>query len=476
MSKTLEWLYSLEPKRQKRPPTPERKTFLVKYFTHPDRNDLRYFFHVLDVLDMYGEWNQASLNMAQYLVSKYYAIDTSIQVSGEKSAHFFVQLACSLHFPSFFHYITLLSKQKKCQKDEIDTYFNVALLLMLSNDYYKYSNYHLIQSAYLLFEKKEGSASLKKIFSDILLHSEGQLPTEMLLVCRKVQQNFITLTDQPLEEVKYIDFFCPERIYSFGQKDFPFLLNSSQLGVGSLGTVYQDKNGNAVKRCKWEYKSDVMSETSLLRFLDHPNLIQHHCVSIHSITLLRFHIEMPLFPFNLSDEFNDVYGKTHLIKPIIAQVLKALMYLHERSILHRDVKLGNILFDEKYHAVLCDFSLAKFSPIEEKAERLVQTYEYRAPEVYTNKILTNKIDIWSVGSVLMHLYPSARFIQHLKRINSIDEKEWGMMILEKEDWWEPLVEIQDILLKDLIRQMIKRNPAERYSAQECLQHEYFSKN
>lgn len=474
MSKTLEWLYSLEPKRQKRPPTPERKIFLLKYIVTTDRNNLCSFFHVLDVLDMYGVWNQESLNMAQYLVAQYYFIDNGMKVSEEKSAHFFVKLACSLHFPSFFYYITLLSKQKKCHKDEIDTYFNVALLLMLSNDYYKYSNYQLIQSVFLLFEKKEGPVSLKKIFSDILLQAEGQLPTEMLILCRKVQQNFMTLTEQPLEEVKYIDLVCPRRIYSFDQKDFPFSLNSLRLGAGVLGTVYQDKNGNAVKRCKWEYKSDVMSETSLVRFLDHPNLIQHYCVSVHDMVHLRFHIEMPRFPFNLNDKFNEIRGNSKIIKPIIVQVLKALVYLHERSILHRDVKLSNILFDEKYHAVLCDFSLAKFSPIQEKAERLVQTYEYRAPEVYTNKISTDKMDIWSVGSVLIHLYSSARFIQHLKGINSIGEREWGIMI-RKEDWWEPLVEIQDLLLKDLIRQMVKQDPSQRYSAHECLQHEYFYK-
>ena len=46
-------------------------------------------------------------------------------------------------------------------------------------------------------------------------------------------------------------------------------------------------------------------------------------------------------------------------KPIIAQIIVALEYLHSRNISHRDLKPGNILFDENFDVKLCDFGEAK---------------------------------------------------------------------------------------------------------------------
>jgi serine/threonine protein kinase len=75
-------------------------------------------------------------------------------------------------------------------------------------------------------------------------------------------------------------------------------------------------------------------------------------------------------------------------------VLEGLQYLHEREIVHRDIKLENILCDDKNNARIIDFSLSQAGKSE--MHRLVGTFNCMAPEVYRGKY-GPKIDLWSVG-------------------------------------------------------------------------------
>ena len=85
-------------------------------------------------------------------------------------------------------------------------------------------------------------------------------------------------------------------------------------------------------------------------------------------------------------------------KPIYLRgVLQGLEYLHSRNIVHRDVKLANVLLDDKHRTKLCDFGVAACT---EEGERwtLCGTPNYVAPEIVNGDASHDTaVDLWSVG-------------------------------------------------------------------------------
>ena len=94
------------------------------------------------------------------------------------------------------------------------------------------------------------------------------------------------------------------------------------------------------------------------------------------------------------------------IKHYCFELLLAIEYLHKRNIIHRDIKLSNVLLSEKMEVRLCDFGLAIENGIEGQ-KNICGTPNYIAPELLNNKNGLNysfEIDIWAFGVILYTLY------------------------------------------------------------------------
>ena len=84
------------------------------------------------------------------------------------------------------------------------------------------------------------------------------------------------------------------------------------------------------------------------------------------------------------------------------QVISGVEYLHKEGILHRDIKLGNILIKSST-VKLADFGLAIKYRDNEVPRQLCGTPNFLAPEVYRLKLHSTASDIWAVGCVLYSL-------------------------------------------------------------------------
>jgi serine/threonine protein kinase len=96
------------------------------------------------------------------------------------------------------------------------------------------------------------------------------------------------------------------------------------------------------------------------------------------------------------------------VRVIMEQVLLALDFLTIKKIVHRDIKLENILIksieDNTEHEVrIADFGLAMFTPQDEMIHHKCGSPGYVAPEVFSGRGYSYKADMFSLGAVLFNL-------------------------------------------------------------------------
>ncbi|XP_066219792.1 ribosomal protein S6 kinase-related protein isoform X6 [Saccopteryx leptura] len=111
------------------------------------------------------------------------------------------------------------------------------------------------------------------------------------------------------------------------------------------------------------------------------------------------------------------------IRLFAAELVLVLCYLHDLGIIHRDVKMENILLDKRGHLKLTDFGLSRRLPQGTRAYTICGTLQYMAPEVLSGGPYNHAADWWSLGVLLFSLatgkFPVAAEKDHMAMLASV---------------------------------------------------------
>ncbi|ELP94242.1 hypothetical protein EIN_186790 [Entamoeba invadens IP1] len=157
---------------------------------------------------------------------------------------------------------------------------------------------------------------------------------------------------------------------------------------------------------------------------------------------------------------------------IMKQVLEALVYLHAKGIIHRDLKLENVMWTGSgYEIRVSDFGLGRTVGKNSRAETICGTQIFTPPELYSGKTYDGtKMDVYSCG-VMVYMMLTSQFPFDMKMQSS----ELVQKIIKGE--FIPRAKFTKVSpeVVDLMQNMLLGNPEKRFSAAQCLQHEIFTR-
>jgi serine/threonine protein kinase len=258
-----------------------------------------------------------------------------------------------------------------------------------------------------------------------------------------------------------------------------------KLGKGAFGTVYMGFNEDsgklmAVKEVDLKgvhFTEDrikaLESEIGMLSQLDHPHIVKYQGMEK---TKDHLYIMLDYIPGGSIESVlkNFHQLKENVVAKYTGQILKGLDYLHSQSILHRDIKSGNILLDERGTVYLSDFGSAKkFTKELQKKEKFLEgTPNYMPPEVIENAKYTKASDIYALGcTVLEMLTGNPPFHDKLQSFQTPLE----FFVWRKDA--RPKLTIPDTLsenAKSFLQACLQDYPENRKKATELLNHVFIS--
>jgi NIMA (never in mitosis gene a)-related kinase 1/4/5 len=144
-----------------------------------------------------------------------------------------------------------------------------------------------------------------------------------------------------------------------------------------------------------------------------------------------------------------------------------MKYVHDRKILHRDLKTQNIFLTANGDIKIGDFGIARvLQDTYDCAQTAIGTPYYLSPEICQEKPYNQKSDIWSLGCILYELVT----LKHAFDANSM--KGLVLKILRGSYPSIPTTYSQE--LRDLISEMLTRDPAKRPSVKKILEKDFLS--
>ncbi|XP_059374379.1 serine/threonine-protein kinase PAK 6-like [Carassius carassius] len=252
-----------------------------------------------------------------------------------------------------------------------------------------------------------------------------------------------------------------------------YLENFVKIGEGSTGVVCiaREKHSGRVVAVKMmdlrrqQRRELLFNEVVIMRDYQHRNVVE-----MFKSALVEEELWV-IMEYLQGGALTNIVSETRLSEEQIATVceavLQALAYLHSQGVIHRDIKSDSILLSLDGRIKLSDFGFcAQISKDIPKRKSLVGTPYWMAPEVISKSPYGTEVDVWSLGIMLVEMvdgeppYFSETPVAAMKRLRD-----------------EPAPTVRNLhqvspVLKDFLKRMLTRDPLERASATDLLEHPF----
>ena len=248
-------------------------------------------------------------------------------------------------------------------------------------------------------------------------------------------------------------------------------LGSGAGGNSCLASVKTTKVQVALKKIdmsKYDKKGLILMELKVLKHLNHKNLINFvdsYMVGNELLVMMEYLSGGPL-----TDVVTECVMKEGTIAAVCNEVLQGLEYLHWHNIIHRDIKSDNVLLGMDGSVKLIDFGFCANVKGDQKTRTTrVGTPYWMAPEVITGKNYGKKVDVWSLGIMVLEMkdgqppYFNEEPLRAMFLIATHGKPKiynWGNYSAD---------------FPDFIKQCLQTNPDDRLSSEELLSHKFMKR-
>ena len=286
---------------------------------------------------------------------------------------------------------------------------------------------------------------------------------------KEIMKKFVSKIKEAIGYMKFTDFY-----------DLKEVIGKGKFGVVNLGIHKKTQQQVAVKIINKdsittiEDKELVRIEIGILKLCHHPNVVRllDHLENEDYIFIVTEYIEGgTLGQYFKKKNFN---FSERQASSIMSQIANGVKYLHKYGIVHRDLKPDNIMITQQNDfgiVKIMDFGLSKIVSTQEKMVDGYGTLSYVAPEVLLRTPYNKEVDIWSMGIILCYMLCGHLPFKGNKEV-IIAEKIVNDDLEFDEDEWE----VRSKKVRELIISCLKKEPEERITIDDFLNHPWFKKN
>ncbi|XP_047736482.1 uncharacterized protein LOC108677560 isoform X2 [Hyalella azteca] len=239
------------------------------------------------------------------------------------------------------------------------------------------------------------------------------------------------------------------------------------LGEGSFGSAFLARHKTSsellvlkkipLRKLTRQAVADAMKEVLVLSSLSHPHITQFkHSLELEGELVIAMEYCGGGDLRNVLNQRGGVLFPQERILDWFVQLCLAVKYIHDRHILHRDIKSQNVFLTEDGRIKLGDFGISKvLESSKELASTCIGTPYYLSPEMCQNKPYNSKSDVWALGCVLYEMVA----LKHPFEATCM--KSLVLKIMKGS--YQPVPSKFSWDLKALIRQILQSNPVHRPS-------------